>query len=224
MILRDSGSHRNNSPAASHPTMPSVRGVGSYSIAAALIIATPGADVLLAIATSLASGRRAGLAAVAGMASGYLVHAVAAALGLAVLLAGSPSAIRVVEAFGAAYLCWAGIAQIRRRHDPAPTAEVLLEPYRRGFLTSLLNPKGALFFLAFLPQFLPSGAGRNVAAFGLGLLFSALTIVIYGAYVLLAGALRSRFADPRTFVGLRVLAGTVFLGLAVNAARSAALG
>ncbi len=198
--------------------------MGSYTLAAALIIATPGADVLLAIATSLASGRRAGFAAVAGMASGYLVHALAAALGLAVLLASSPGAVRVVETLGALYLVWAAIAQIRARHAPPPTAEVLLEPFRRGFLTSLLNPKGALFFLAFLPQFLPSGSGRNLAAFGLGVLFSALTIVIYGAYVLVAATLRARFADPRTFVALRVLAGVVFLGLAFNAARHALQG
>jgi threonine/homoserine/homoserine lactone efflux protein len=119
----------------------------SYVLQAALITATPGADVILALATTLASGHKAGFAAVAGMASGYLVHAVLAAIGIAVLLAGSPGSIRIVEFFGAAYLAWAGVTQIVRRNAPAPEQRALVEPYKRGFLTSLLNPKGALFFV-----------------------------------------------------------------------------
>jgi threonine/homoserine/homoserine lactone efflux protein len=193
--------------------------VGSYVVAAALIIATPGADVLLALATALASGRRAGLAAVAGMSTGYLVHAVIAAVGLAVVLARSPGALVAIELCGAVYLAWAGIAQLRSRNDPPPTVEALREPYRRGVVTSLLNPKGALFFLAFLPQFLPDDGRRNLAAFGLGLTFSALTVVIYGTYALAAGLLRQRLASPRTFAALRTIAGVVFLGLAASALR-----
>jgi threonine/homoserine/homoserine lactone efflux protein len=195
--------------------------MGSYFFAAALIVATPGADVLLVIATSLASGRKSGLAAVFGMASGYVIHAVAASLGIAVLLAGSPSAIRAVEAAGAVYLFAAGINQIRRRKLPAPTAEVLVEPFRRGFFSSLLNPKGALFFLAFLPQFLPKGGGQNGRAFALGLVFSALTILIYGFYAFTASAARSRLNNHETFVRMRILAGVVFIGLGINAAASA---
>jgi threonine/homoserine/homoserine lactone efflux protein len=198
--------------------------VGTYIVAAAIIIATPGADVLLAIATALASGRRAGMAAVAGMSCGYLVHALAAALGLAVVLSQSPDAVRVVEALGALYLLWAGVVQIMHRKDEAPTSDVLIEPFRRGVLTSVLNPKGALFFLAFLPQFLPNGGGQAVAAFALGLIFCALTVVIYGSYVLASSALRSRFANPRTFVVLRTIAGLVFIGLAIGAARRALVG
>jgi threonine/homoserine/homoserine lactone efflux protein len=193
--------------------------MGSYVVAAALIIATPGADVLLALATALASGRRAGLAAVAGMSTGYLVHAVIAAVGLAVVLARSPEALVAIELCGAVYLAWAGIAQLRSRNDPPPTVEALREPYRRGVVTSLLNPKGALFFLAFLPQFLPDDGRRNLAAFGLGLTFSALTVVIYGTYALAAGLLRQRLASPRTFAVLRTIAGVVFLGLAASALR-----
>ena len=189
-----------------------------YIVAAAVIIATPGADVLLALATALASGKRSALAAVAGMSSGYLVHATLAALGLAVVLSRSADAVRVIEALGAVYLVSAGILQLRRRRDPPPPAESLIEPFRRGFLTSLLNPKGALFFLAFLPQFLPSGSGRNVAAFGLGLIFAALTVVIYGSYALAAGALRSRLARPGTFVTMRTVAGVVFIGLGLSSA------
>jgi len=191
--------------------------VTSYLLAASLIIATPGADVLLAIATSLANGRRSGFAAVLGMASGYLVHAVIAALGIAVLLAGSPAAVRVVQAAGALYLAGAGVAQIRRRHQAPPSSTVLVEPFKRGLFTSLLNPKGALFFLAFLPQFLPDGGGRNAAALGLGLVFSALTVLIYGTYAAASSLLHNRLDDPRTYVALRMVAGLVFIALAINA-------
>ncbi len=195
--------------------------MGGYLIAAALIIATPGADVLLALATALASGKRAGMAAVAGMSTGYLVHAGVAAAGLAVVLARSPDAIVVIELGGASYLAGAGVMQLRRRHDPAPTIEALREPFRRGLLTSVLNPKGALFFVAFLPQFLPDSGRRNLAALGLGLAFSGLTIVIYGAYAMAASRLRARLAGPHTYVVLRTIAGVVFLGLAVNTLRTA---
>lgn len=197
--------------------------MNSYVIAAALIVATPGADVLLALATALGSGRRAGMAAVAGMSCGYLVHAALAAAGLAIMLASSPDAMTLIELLGGGYLMWAGVQQLRSRNDPAPTVEALREPFQRGVLTSLLNPKGALFFLAFLPQFLPDtdDGSRNLAAFGLGLVFAAMTVVIYGAYALTAGALRDRLAKPTTFVTLRTVAGVVFIGLATSAFRHA---
>jgi threonine/homoserine/homoserine lactone efflux protein len=177
--------------------------------------------VLLALATTLASGRRAGLAAVAGMSTGYLAHAVIAAVGLAVVLANSPGALIVIEVCGASYLAGAGLTQLRRRHQPAPTVQALREPFRRGLVTSVLNPKGALFFVAFLPQFLPDNGRRNIAAFGLGVTFSALTIVIYGAYAFGADHLRHRLAGPRTYTILRSVAGVVFLALAANTLHNA---
>lgn len=192
----------------------------TYLIAAALVIATPGADVLLTLATSLAGGRRAGMAAVAGMSCGYVAHAALAALGLAVVLGRSPHALTVIEIFGGCYLTAAGIQQLSRRHDPAPTTTALRDPFRRGVVTSLLNPKGALFFLAFLPQFLPN-SNRNAAAFGLGIVFSALTLVIYGTYAMTAGALRDHLARPNTFVLLRSVAGVAFLALAANSLHQA---
>jgi threonine/homoserine/homoserine lactone efflux protein len=194
--------------------------VGTFVIAAALIIATPGADVLLALATTLANGRRAGLAAVAGMSTGYLAHAVVAAVGLAVVLAHSRGALIVIELCGASYLAWAGLNQLRRRHEPAPTVQALREPFRRGLITSILNPKGALFFVAFLPQFLPDSGQRNVVAFGLGVTFCALTTVIYGGYAFGADHLRHRLAGPHTYTILRTIAGVVFLGLAANTLRN----
>jgi threonine/homoserine/homoserine lactone efflux protein len=185
--------------------------VFEYVLAAALIIATPGADVLLAIATSLSSGIRAGLAAVMGMSTAYLIHSLAAGLGLAALLAASGGALRFVELAGALYLLGAGVSQLRHRNDPPKRVTALIAPMRRGFMTSLLNPKGTIFFLAFLPRYLPEHGPRGLAAFGLGLVFAALTVVIYGSYALAAGACRSLLDGERVTARLRSVAGCVFI-------------
>jgi threonine/homoserine/homoserine lactone efflux protein len=113
---------------------------------------------------------------------------------------------------------------VERAPSQAPRSAVVIgalrEPFQRGVVTSFINPKGALFFLAFLPRFLPDDR-HNLAALGLGLVFSALTVVIYGGYPLTDRALRDRLARPGTFVALRTTAGIVFLGLAVSSFRHA---
>ena len=206
-----------NNDHSSRPCFGIVNLMLSYVLTAALVIATPGADVLLAMATSLASGAKAGLAAVLGMASGYLIHAGAAGLGLAALLASSKNALTYVEIAGATYLFLAGISQLRHPHDPPQAVTALITPLRRGFITSVLNPKGTVFFLAFLPRFLPREAS-GADAFGLGLIFSALTIGIYGAYVLAANRARRFLSGPGTTARLRTVAGIVFIGFAVSIA------
>jgi threonine/homoserine/homoserine lactone efflux protein len=148
------------------------------------------------------------------MASGHLVHACAAGLGLAAVLASSDGALTAVEICGAIYLLAAGVAQLAHRRDPPEEITALGLPLRRGFLTSVLNPKGAVFFLAFLPRFLPDDAAAGPAAFGLGLTFAALTIVIYGAYVLGADRVRALLSGPRTAERLNTIAGLVFIGFA----------
>lgn len=192
------------------------RRVLGYLIAAAVVIATPGADVLLAIATSLSSGVRAGLAAVVGMSTAYLIHSLAAGIGLAALLAASSHALTAVEAIGAVYLLGAGVSQLRHRNDPPAPVVALITPLRRGLMTSLLNPKGTIFFLAFLPRYLPAHGQRGLAAFGLGLVFAGLTVVIYGSYALGAGALRGLLDGPRVTARLRAVAGFVFVGFGAS--------
>jgi threonine/homoserine/homoserine lactone efflux protein len=182
-----------------------------YVLAASIIIATPGADVLLAIATSLSSSIRAGLAAVLGMSTAYIIHSVLAGLGLAALLSTSKNALLVVEIAGALYLLGAGASQLRHRNDPPQPVTALITPLRRGFMTSLLNPKGTIFFLAFLPRYLPDHGPRGLAALGLGLIFAALTVVIYGTYALAAGACRALLNGERVTVRLRTVAGGVFV-------------
>jgi threonine/homoserine/homoserine lactone efflux protein len=182
-----------------------------YLLAASVIIATPGADVLLAIATSLSASVRAGLAAVVGMSTAYIIHSLLAGLGLAALLSTSKRALLVVEIAGALYLLGAGASQLRHRNDPPQPVTALITPLRRGFMTSLLNPKGTIFFLAFLPRYLPTHGPRGLTAFGLGLIFAALTVVIYGSYALAAGACRALLNGERVTVRLRTIAGGVFV-------------
>lgn len=194
--------------------------MNAFLITAAIVIATPGSDVMLAIATSLASGLRAGFAAVFGMASGYVVHAVAAGIGLAAAVASSPDALTVIEIAGACYLFGAGASQLRHRNEPAEAVTALAMPLRRGFLTSVLNPKGTVFFLAFLPGFLPADNNAGLTAFALGLAFAALTVAIYGVYALGANFARGLLSGPRVPVVLRTTAGFVFIAFACSIAKS----
>ena len=187
-----------------------------YVLAASIIIATPGADVLLAIATSLSSNIRAGLAAVVGMSTAYIIHSLLAGLGLAALLSTSKNALLVVEIAGAMYLLGAGVSQLRHRNDPPQPVTALITPLRRGFMTSLLNPKGTIFFLAFLPRYLPEHGPRGLAAFGLGLVFAALTVVIYGSYAVAAGACRALLNGERVTIRLRTIAGGVFVFFGIS--------
>ena len=133
-------------------------------LAASFVLAvTPGPGVVYIVARTLAQGRGAGLASVAGVAAGNLCNAVGAALGLAALFAVSSLAFSVVKYAGAAYLIYLGIKALRRPATVASPAEFAPPQKRRiardGFLVALLNPKTALFFAAFLPQFIdPAGS------------------------------------------------------------------
>src|ERR1700741_3833309 len=163
--------------------IPNDTSIGVFAVAAILLLLTPGPAVLYIVARSVEQGRVAGLASVCGITTGTLVHVLAAALGLAALLASSALAFAVVKYAGAGYLIYIGIRRILSRGE-APAAEVELPRrslgrlYRDGFVVNLLNPKTALFFLAFLPQFVDPT--RGMVAFQiafLGLLFALLGFV-----------------------------------------------
>ncbi|MDP3833794.1 MAG: LysE family translocator, partial [Hydrogenophaga sp.] len=124
-----------------------------------LLNLTPGPDVLYIVTNALKSGVRAGIVAALGIVSGCFVHVFAAAIGVSALLATSATAFTVLKWIGAAYLLWMGVRLLLSKATPldlsAGTTEVnLWRVYRRGFLTNVLNPKVALFFLAFVPQFI----------------------------------------------------------------------
>jgi threonine/homoserine/homoserine lactone efflux protein len=205
--------------------IPTATSIGVFALAALALLLTPGPAVLYIVARSLEQGRLAGLVSVCGITTGTLVHVMAAALGLSALLASSALAFAMVKYAGTAYLVYIGVRRILDR-TPAPAAHLDLPRrsvgrlYRDGFVVNLLNPKTALFFLAFLPQFVdPSrGAVAFQIAF-LGLLFAVMGFTSDGLYAVAAGA-AGRWIKRKASVlrWERYVTGGVFIGLGVSAA------
>jgi threonine/homoserine/homoserine lactone efflux protein len=141
-----------------------------FVLSGLLLNITPGADSLFIITRSVTQGARAGAVAALGVSCGCCVHVIAAALGLSALLAASTSAFTVIKLIGAAYLVYMGVSLLCSRAvarlDDAPSpASSMSAVFAQGFLTNLLNPKVALFFLAFVPQFIDPGAADKTLAF-----------------------------------------------------------
>jgi threonine/homoserine/homoserine lactone efflux protein len=193
--------------------VPDASHLAVFTAAALALLLVPGPAVLYIVTQSIAHGRRAGIAAVAGVHSGTLVHVVAATVGLSALLASSALAFDAVKYAGAAYLIVVGVRRlVGGDHEPPPREARSL--YRQGVVVNVLNPKTALFFLAFLPQFGTSWQAILV----LGLAFSLLGFCTDGAYALLAGTFGDRLRARRRLQ--QRLSGLVFLGLGAFAALS----
>ena len=191
-----------------------------------LLNATPGVDLLLTVSRTLQGGARAGVATALGIHAGCVVHALAAAFGVAALLAVSAQAFTVLEALGAAYLLWLAWGMARTawaavsRPEVPPARPRVRTPWadlRAGVLTNVLNPKVAFFFLAFLPQFVPAGAPHKTLAF---LALGALFLLQSAAFLLLvvAGAARLRTVPvaPAVQRGLHAAGAALCAGLAVR--------
>ena len=151
--------------------MPATHDLPLFVLSGLLLNLTPGADTLYIVSRAAAQGARTGALAALGISAGCVAHALAAALGLSAVLAASATAFDVVKWVGAAYLVYLGIGLIRRAPDSGSTAIAALKPARagrvflEGMLTNLLNPKVALFFLAFVPQFIAADAPAKPLAF-----------------------------------------------------------
>ena len=197
-----------------------------FAVAAVTLLVIPGPAVLYIVTRSVDQGRAAGLASVCGVHVGTLVHVAAAALGLSALLVSSATAYHAVRWLGAAYLIWLGVRRLLARDEdtPAPGPGTRRHGLRRifaqGVLVNVLNPKTALFFLAFLPQFVDVSRGSvpfQVVVFGVA--FVLLGLVSDGTYALLAstgaGWLRRRPGVARTS---RLVSGGVLISLGVTTA------
>jgi threonine/homoserine/homoserine lactone efflux protein len=204
--------------------LPDLTLLGLFVIASLALLVTPGPAVLYIIARSVQQGRAAGLVSVLGIHLGTSVHVAAAALGLSALLMSSALAFAVVKDLGAAYLIWLGIRTLMAKENdadaPAPPRAPLARIFRDGFVVNLLNPKTALFFLAFLPQFVvPAWGGVHWQILVLGAIFMALGILSDGAYALAAGSFADWLRGNRRFQRFqRRFAGTAFIGLGLTAA------
>jgi len=177
--------------------MPSLTTLLLFATACLALLAVPGPAVTFIVARSVQQGRAAGLISVLGVHAGSVVHVAAAALGISALLASSAVAFTIVKYVGAAYLIYLGIQQLRRPKEdadaPVPEPVPHWRLFRQGAVVNILNPKTAIFFLAFLPQFVVAGRGPVwVQITVLGLVLIALGILTDGAYALAAGAIGER--------------------------------
>ena len=203
--------------------MPSAATILAFAGASIVLLLIPGPAVLYIVNRSVSDGREAGLAAVAGLTLGNLAHALAAAAGLSAVLATSATAFSTVKYLGAAYLIYVGVRTLMRpptvidADQPGVSAR---RAFTQGIVVNVLNPKVALFFLSFLPQFIHPENGRPaVQALVLGLVFVGIGFVTDGTYSLIASSLRSVLLRGKTLPFVqRWVAGTVFIGLGLVAA------
>jgi threonine/homoserine/homoserine lactone efflux protein len=204
--------------------MPTASTIALFLLAATALAIVPGPAVAYIVTQSIDQGRRAGLVSALGVASGGLVHVVAATVGLSALIASSATAFTVVKLVGAAYLIVVGIRRILAGDSEETAPRALRAPlrriYRQGVVVNVLNPKTALFFLAFLPQFVDPQRGAvwpQVAV--LGVSFVSVAVLSDMTYALVSDAIAGRIR--RTGTGAKVrrwLTGGVFVALGVTAA------
>ena len=205
--------------------IPSAANIGLFLGAALVLLLIPGPAVLYIVARSAEQGRLAGFVSDIGIHAATLVHVFAAAVGLSALLASSALAFSAVKYAGAAYLIWLGLKKIFSRNEAAGV-DAPLRRYsyarllRDGFIVNLLNPKTALFFFAFLPQFAEVSRGHLAMQIAfLGLTFAALGFVTDGCYALLASAVGGWLKRGQAYRHFeRYVSGALLVGLGLTAA------
>jgi len=204
--------------------MPTISTIALFLLAALGLLLIPGPSVLYIVTRGISQGRRAGLASVLGIELASLTHAVAAALGLSALLLTSAFAFNVVKYLGAAYLIFLGVRTLLERGEHHQAA--VLPPrsfsqlFAHGFLVNLLNPKTALFFYAFLPQFVAPARGAVVGQILLlGALFVLLASCTDSLYALLSSTLGQWLSRKAHFWRIqRYITGSVYIVLGLTAA------
>jgi threonine/homoserine/homoserine lactone efflux protein len=201
--------------------LPDLPALALFFAASLILLVTPGPAVFYIVARSIDQGRLAGVVSTLGVAAGSCVHSLAAALGVSAILASSATAFTVVKLIGAGYLIYLGVRKFLLP-DPVETDSAierrrLREIFAQGLVVNVLNPKTALFFLAFLPQFVDVSKGHvALQMILLGVMFAALGILSDGAYAIAAGIF-GKWLKRHTGVlkAQRYFAGSVYLGLGV---------
>ncbi|MFE5870384.1 LysE family translocator [Streptomyces roseifaciens] len=202
--------------------------LATFALASLILVAVPGPNLIYIITRSVQDGRRAGIVSALGVETGTLVHVTAAVCGLAAFIADHPLAFTILRYAGAGYLAYLG-ARALLHHPPTaeaagvvgvagpPSRRRLIRLYRDAVLVNLLNPKVALFFLAFLPQFLPTGlhpGQTRTRMLELGAVFLAIALAFDLCYALAGAALTGRLrGTPRRDGHLSRLTGGIYLGL-----------
>jgi threonine/homoserine/homoserine lactone efflux protein len=198
---------------------PSLSAVEVFALASVALLLVPGPAVLYVVAQSAEHGRSAGLASVAGIHLGTTVHIIAATVGLSALIVASATAFTTVKLVGACYLIYVGIRKLHERDVPLRVHEEGTQRrlFAQGVVVNVLNPKTALFFLAFLPQFVDPNRGATWSqVLLLGVLFMLLGFVTDSLYALTAGTIAGAFRRRRK--AFRYGSGAIFIGLGALAA------
>jgi threonine/homoserine/homoserine lactone efflux protein len=197
-----------------------------FIVASLLLTVTPGPDMAFFGSRAASQGMRSGLAALVGTCTGCLVHTLAAAFGLSAILLASANAFLLVKLLGAAYLIYVGISMLRERaanglalNEKLP-ATSHRKIYWQGFLTNVLNPKVALFYLAFLPQFISADSNNKTAAFLiLGILFIVNSLFVTLPLVWFIASARERLsANAKIGLWLNRICGALFVGVGIKLA------
>ena len=198
----------------------------AFLLASFLLWITPGPDTMFILARSIGLGSRAGALSVLGISSGILIHTAFAAFGLSALLATSAVAFSLLKFAGALYLIFLGIQVLRKKPHGMTTPKVeATDPwriYRQGVTTNVLNPKAAIFFLAFLPQFVDARTNPGPVPFLLlgGIFVLGGTLWCLGVALCAANATRAIRSNQQVMVWLERLSGCVYIGLGLNLLRA----
>jgi threonine/homoserine/homoserine lactone efflux protein len=192
-----------------------------FALASLVVVAVPGPDQALITRNALVGGRKAGRRTVMGGASGITVHATAAALGVSALLATSATAYTALKIVGVAYLLYLGARMLLSR-GAAPAEEDretrVRRPYVQGLLSNVLNPKVGLFFLTFLPQFLPADGVALPTALGLSAVFAAIYIAWFSGLVMVVDLVSDMLRRPRFAAWLERVTGSAMVAFGVRLA------
>ena len=203
--------------------MPDASSIVTFAVASLALLLIPGPAVIYVLNRSVSDGREIGFAAVAGLELGNMVHVIAASAGLSAVLATSATAFNTVKWLGAGYLVFVGLRTLLvapRAVDGDLPSTTRSRAFRQGVIVNTLNPKVALFFLSYLPQFIDADNGAAwTQSLVLGTIFVAIGFLTDGTYAITASALRQVLLSGRTLPFVqRYVAGTVFVALGVMAA------
>ena len=195
-----------------------------FMIACILLIILPGPDTAVVTKNTLVSNRTAGTKTFLGVCAGLLIHTIACVAGLSALIVKSAIAFTILKYIGAVYLCYLGVKTfLAMRVKKVDVAEVEVTPkgstyFNQGFITNVTNPKVAVFFLTFLPQFLKTDANPFWAFLCMGAIYAVLTFIWFVIYVLLLDKIRSFMNRPATQVVVESLTGIVLIGFGIKLA------
>ena len=191
-----------------------------FALASLVLIAIPGPDQALIVRNALVGGRAAGLRTMLGGASGLLLHSTAAVLGLSALLAASSTAYTALKVAGVAYLLYLGVRMLRAAGaEPDGGGQRRgSRPFSQGLLSNAMNPKCALFFLTFLPQFLPDHGARLPMALALAAVFEALYLAWFTGLVALVDRVGDLLRRPRPRAWMDRASGSALVGFAARLA------